>query len=89
VILTIYAWPRAPAAAQARSIVPTYDEVARQNWWNSMTEPDRTRALEAAGAKPGEAGIAAAWAQFKAPRVAQLLRHPSLDEDFGPPVPKD
>jgi hypothetical protein len=69
--------------------MPTYDEIARHNWWNSMTESARAQELEAAGTRPDEAGIAAAWVNFKALRAAQLSRHPSLDEDLGQPIPKD
>ncbi len=65
--------------------MPTYDENMRKLWWDGLTESGRAKALESAGAKPGEAGIAAAWAHSKAPREAQVSRHPSL----GLPIPKD
>jgi hypothetical protein len=47
---------------------PTADERAGMQWWNSMTEAERARALEVAGWKPGGTSTpsaADAWAAHK------------------------
>jgi hypothetical protein len=47
---------------------PTADEIAGMEWWNSMTEVERARALEAAGWKSGGSwtpGVADAWVHYK------------------------
>jgi hypothetical protein len=44
---------------------PTTDERARMNWWNSLSEPERSQALMAAGWKAGATwtpSAADAWA---------------------------
>ena len=47
---------------------PNADEIAGMQWWNSMTEVERTRALAAAGWKSGGTwtpSAADAWAHYK------------------------
>jgi hypothetical protein len=47
---------------------PTADELAGIQWWNSMTEAERAKALEAAGWKSGGTwtpSAADAWALHK------------------------
>jgi len=47
---------------------PTADELAGMQWWNSMTEEERAKALEAAGWKSGGTwtpSAADAWAEHK------------------------
>ena len=46
----------------------TADELAGMQWWNSMTEEERAKALEAAGWKSGSTwtpSAADAWAEHK------------------------
>jgi hypothetical protein len=48
---------------------PTIDERASMNWWNSLTEAERTQALKAAGWRSGGTwtpSAADAWAHHKA-----------------------
>ena len=48
--------------------MPTADEIAGMQWWNSMTEAERAQALEAAGWKSGGTwtpSAADAWATHK------------------------
>jgi hypothetical protein len=48
---------------------PTIDERAGMNWWNSLTEAERTQALKAAGWRSGGTwtpSAADAWAHHKA-----------------------
>ena len=52
----------------ARPQPATADEIARINWWNSMTEIQRAEALELAGWKPGGTrtpSVAEAWAAYQ------------------------
>jgi len=47
---------------------PTDDEIAGMQWWNSMTEPERAKALESAGWKSGGTwtpSAADAWTEHK------------------------
>jgi hypothetical protein len=47
---------------------PTADEIAGMQWWNSMTEAERAKALEAAGWRSGGTwtpSAADAWALYK------------------------
>ena len=47
---------------------PTADELAGMQWWNSMTEAERAKMLEAAGWKSGDTwtpSAADAWAAHK------------------------
>jgi hypothetical protein len=47
---------------------PTADEIAGMKWWNSMTEAERAKALEAAGWRSGGTwtpSAADAWALHK------------------------
>jgi hypothetical protein len=47
---------------------PTADEIAGLQWWNALTEPERAKALEAAGWKSGSKwtpSAADAWALHK------------------------
>jgi len=47
---------------------PTADEISGMQWWNSMTEEERAKALEAAGWKSGGTwtpSAADAWAEHK------------------------
>jgi hypothetical protein len=47
---------------------PTVDEAAGMEWWNSLTEAERAKALEAAGWKSGGTqtpSAADAWAHYK------------------------
>lgn len=47
---------------------PTADELAGMQWWNSMTEAERAKALEAAGWSSGGTwtpSAADAWAAHK------------------------
>ena len=49
---------------------PTSDEIAGMQWWNSMIEVERARALKAAGWKSGSTwtpSAADAWAHYKKP----------------------
>jgi hypothetical protein len=47
---------------------PTADEIAGMKWWNTMTEAERAKALEAAGWRSGSTwtpSAADAWALHK------------------------
>ena len=60
-------------------IMPTADEIAGMQWWNSMTETERARALAAAGWKSG-----GAWTPSAADAWAVHKRRAGLDEDLAP-----
>jgi hypothetical protein len=50
------------------AVKPSMDEQAGMAWWNSLTEPERAQALEAAGWKPNGTdtpSAADAWATHK------------------------
>jgi hypothetical protein len=50
------------------TLKPTADELAGIEWWNSMTEAERAKALEAAGWKSGGTwtpSVADAWVAHK------------------------
>jgi len=53
---------------------PTADEIAGIEWWNSLAEPERAKALEAAGWKSGSKwtpSAADAWALHKISTVLE------------------
>jgi hypothetical protein len=61
---------------------PTADEIAGMQWWNSMTEADRAKALEDAGWKSG-----GTWTPSAADAWAVHKRRFGLDETrSAPPI---
>jgi hypothetical protein len=59
---------------------PTADELAGIQWWNSMTEVERAKALEAAGWKSG-----GTWTPSAADAWTAHKRRFGLDEKQYPP----